>query len=351
MRFGCRVRLVCLVAGLSLVGCGSLGDDPGAADGEPRTLPVGATSWDANAPAWWHDGVLHVGEETLELGDEVDTFVLGATGAYWLHGRTLSFAGADGSTAVVGDVSWGNLGTSADHTVLALVDQSRGPTDQYGTHVAQVVAYDTRTGEELYRTPDEEPEEGSDLADLYEETMPLLQGVGSERVFFDGLTIRLSDGSTTPASRDADAVEVYAGHADTLFHDGYPVSIRVTGDRLDIADSTAYGVGRLSPDRSTIFDVTQWPAEAVAYEATTGARRDIDAPWRHFVLGGWSDESTFFGAAQLIDPDHRDGVLRASQVVSCGVRALECHPVSAVIRTRDGKGHSPDLLLEGESRR
>ncbi|MCR8526622.1 hypothetical protein NPM17_27400, partial [Escherichia coli] len=128
------------------------------------------------APAWLLDGTLHVGRRTVELGDDVDQFALGATGVYWMRGRTLMFTSAEDDTQRVEDVGWGNLAVSADRSVFATVDQSRGPTDRYGTHVLQVAAFNTRTGEQLYRTPDEEPDPSDDLADLYSETMPLLQG-------------------------------------------------------------------------------------------------------------------------------------------------------------------------------
>ena len=317
-----------------------------ASHGDAFTLPVGPTEWDVSAPAWFHDGRLHVGDRTVELGDRVDQFVLGPTGVYWMRGQTLMFTSAEGSTQEVEDVGWDNLEVSADRSVFATVDQSRGPTDDYGTHVLQVAAFDTRTGEQLYRTPDEEPDEGEDLTDLYGEIMPLLHGVSNERVFFDDTTIDLDDGSTVPASQDADGIDVYEGYAETLFPDGYHVSIRETGRRRVLAKSSLFGVGRLSPDRSTIFDLSMWPTAAVVYESTTGLPRPIDAPWEHFVLVGWSDEDTFFGVAEHIDVHAVGNVLRAKQVVTCELRTLACTPVSPVLKTKDD-GQSPDLLMEG----
>ena len=91
-----------------------------------------------------------------------------------------------------------------------------------------------------------------------------------------------------------------------------------------------------------------WPTPAVVYDATTGVQRPIDAPWRHFVLGGWSDADTFFGVAQKIDEDHPVDVVRARQVVSCELRTLACTPVSPVIPTgSEATGGSPAFLLEG----
>lgn len=341
-----RGVLVGVLAVLVLTGCG---EPTGSASyGKPFTLPVGSTEWDVSAPAWFHDGTLHVGKRTVELGDGVGQFVLGATGVYWMRAEMLMFTSAEGETQEVEQVVWSNLAVSADRSVFATVDQSRGPTDEYGTHVLQVAAFDTRTGEQLYRTSDEEPDAGGDLADLYGEIMPLLYGVSNERLFFDGTTIDLDDGSAVPAARDADGIEVYEGYAETLFLDGYRVSTRGEGRHRELTESTMFGGGLLSPDRSTIFDAGAWPAPAVVYDATTGRQRPIDAPWKHFTLAGWSDEDTFFGVAEHIDQHNVDNSLRARQVVTCELRTLACTPVSPVIRTEDDdQGQTPAFLVEG----
>ena len=333
---------------LTLAGCGEFTGS--AAHGEPFRLPVGPTEWDVSGPAWFHAGTLHVGEETVRLGDRVDQFVLGATGAYWMRGQTLMFTSAQGRTQQVEDVGWGNLAVSADRSVFATVDQSRGPTDEYGTHVIQVAAFDTRTGEQLYRTPDAEPDAGDDLADLYSEIMPLLRGVSDERVFFADATIDLRDGSTVPASADADGIDVYDGYAETLFPDGYHVGVRGEGRRRELAGSSMFSTARLSADRTTIFDVTQWPTAAVAYDAQTGRPAPIDAPWEHFTLAGWSDDDTFYGVAEHIDYHHPVNVLRARQVVECELQTLACTPASPVIATDDeNPGRFPTFLIEGSS--
>lgn len=320
------------LACLALAGCG---ESDGTTSGrEPFTLPVGPTAWDVPAPAWFHDGTLHVGDQTVELGDRVEQFVLGATGVYWMRGQDLMFTSAEGDTEKVEEVGWGNLAVSADRSVFATVDQSRGPTDEYGTHVMQVAAFDTRTGEQLYRTADEEPDDGDDLADLYSEIMPLLYGVSDERLFYGSSTIDLGDGSTTEATPDPEGIDVYEGEADTLFPDGYHVGIRGDGRHRELADSSIHGVGRLSPDRSTIFDLSIWPTPAVVYDAETGRQRPIDAPWDHFSLVGWTDEDSFYGVAERIDLDSPDNVLRDRQVVTCEVATLACTPVSRVIPTR-----------------
>ena len=345
-----RRVLTGVLACLALASCGERTGT--ASHDQPFTLPVGpsADDWDVSAPAWLHEGTLHVGERTVRLGNRVDQFVLGATGVYWMSGGTLMFTSAGGRTQKVEDVGWGNIAVSADGSVFATVDQSRGPTDRYGAHVVQVAAFDTRTGEQLYRTPDEEPEKGADLADLYGEIMPLLHGVSSERLFFDGATIDLSDGSMVPSSQNSDSLEVYEGFAETLFPDGYHVSIRGEGRRRELVESSMFAVGRLSPDRGTIFDLSMWPTAAVVYDARTGRQATIDAPWEHFTLAGWSDEDTFYGVAERIDERHEDNVLRARQVVTCELQTLACAPVSPVITTDDrAPGRFPAFLVAGDS--
>ncbi|WP_395690147.1 hypothetical protein [Nocardioides sp.] len=333
-----------LAAGLA--GCGDVTST--GSGGEPFTLPVGPTRWDASAPAWYADGTLHVGERSVELGDGVDEFVLGATGAYWVRRQTLMFTSAEGRTREVADVGWANLAVSADHSVVATVDQSRGPTDEFGTHVMQVAVFDTRTGAQLYRTPDRAPADGADLADLYGELMPMLGGVSRDRVFFDEATISLADGSREPVTQDDEGVDVYPGYAETLFTDGYHVGLRGEGRHREVGGSEAFGTGRLSPDRSTVLDVGQWPTDAVAYDAETGRQRALDAPWDHFSLGGWTDDDTFFGVAERIDDHHPVDVLRARQVVTCELRSLACTPVGRVIRTPDSAdAERPAFLLEG----
>lgn len=345
-----RIRALAAVALLVVVlaGCGS--DDSGASSAPPFTLPVGTTTWDTTAPAWFSDGKLHVGDQTLDLGAKVDQFVLGSTGVYWMRGTTLMFTDVDNDTRKVADVGWRNLAVSADRSVLATVDQSRGPTDKYGTHVMQVAAFDTRTGEQLYRTPDKVPDSGDDLADLYGEVMPLLQGVSNTQLFFDGETIDLADGSTTRAGTDAQGIEEYAGYAETLFPDGYRVGLEGDGKMRTVEESSAFAVGLLSPDRSTVFDVGQWPTEAVVYDAKTGQQAELSTRWGHFTLAGWQDDSRFFGVAELIDEDNVENILRARQVVSCTTTTLECEPVSPVIRTKDADDNQyPSFLTEGSA--
>lgn len=320
-----------LLSSALVAGCGSTG----AQDAPVRSLPVGPTTWDVTAPAWLLHGSLHVGERTVRLGTRVDDFVLGATGVYWLRRQELMFTSAQDRTERAAVGRWSNLVVSADRTVLAAVDGSHGPTDEYGTHVLQAAVFDTRSGKQIYRTPDREPEKGTDLADLYEETTPLLYGVSNDRLFFDGATIDLDTGVAQPVRPGPDGTGVYPGMADTLFPDGYHVGVRGEGTRRTLADSDVYGSGKLSPDRSTIFDTTMWPTPAVAYDARTGRRRSVEAPWAHLSLVGFSGRDRFLGVAQKIDEKAVDNVLRAQQVVSCTVPALVCTPVSPVVTTED----------------
>ena len=105
-------------------------------------------------------------------------------------------------------------------------------------------------------------------------------------------------------------------------------------------------VGRLSPDRSTIFDVSQWPTEAVVYDAEIGRQAAIDTPWVHFTLVGWSDEDTFYGVAERIDEARQQ---RAARTAGRHLRAADprVHSGQPVSPTEDDdQGQVPTFLVE-----
>ena len=182
-----------MLACASLTGCGS----PlfGAAHGAPFELPVGPTEWAEDGPSWFQNGVLHVGSQRVTIGDQPAAYAVGPTGVYWVDAQVLWFTSAEGDTQEVQDLQWSSLAVSPDRSTVALLDGSHGPTDEYGTHALQVVVFDARTGEQLYRTPDEEPRGDPDLADLYEETVPSLDRVSERHVEIDGITIDIRDGT------------------------------------------------------------------------------------------------------------------------------------------------------------
>ena len=172
-----------------------------------------------------------------------------------------------------------------------------------------------------------------------------MEGVSGEVVFYDSATIDLADGSETPSGEDDLGMEQFAGYAETLFPEGFRVGVRPEGRRRVAEESLAFGeLGRLSPDRSTLFDVSTWPTPAVAYDAETGQPRAIDAPWRHFTLGGWVDEDTFWGAAEQARRQRVRSVARAHQVVTCELATLTCVPASRVFRS--DRGLTTGLRLE-----
>lgn len=338
-----RTAVAAFAAAATITACTGT-DDGGGSDREPFALPVGTTEWDAFGPAWLFEGTIHVGDQSVEVPRQVHQFVVAPTGVYWLHLRTLYFTDVDGVTEEVDIAPGGRIAVSADRSVFATTDQSRGPTDRAGQHVIQVAAYDARTGAEIYRTPDEEPDADVYLGDLYDEGPPSVQGVSDEVLFFDGATISLEDGSAVPAGEDPIGLEQYAEYAQTLFPDGFHVGVRTEGGRRLVDEPSALVAGRLSPDRSTLFDVRYWPTPAVAYDAGTGRRIPIEAPWRHFTLGGFLDEDTFWGAAELIQVQRRRSVARAHQVVTCELPALVCEAASPVYRS--DKGVTTGLRLE-----
>lgn len=345
-----RPSLIALVVLLlSLTGCGDT--VAGGADGDdkpPLRVPVGPTTWDASAPAWFVDGTLHVGDEAVPLPGVVDRFVVAPTGVYWQRGELLMFTSAEGDTRRVDDVGAADLAISADRSVVAFVDATRGPVDRYGTHVAHLVVADTRTGRIRYRTPDEAPPKGADLADLYEETSPFLAGVAADRAFFRGTTVTLADGSMKQQTTDPDGVGQYVGLADTRFTDGYHVGISGDGPTRRVETSSAFAVGRLSPDRRLLLDQTMGTPAAVVYDAATGRQRRLGSPWGTFALTAWVDDDTFYGVASKVVDPRTEGRVVAQQVVMCEQATLRCTPVSPVLDFHDTyeSGQQPNLLME-----
>ena len=185
--------VVVLVVFLALAACDL---DPRSRPA-PFELPVGSSEWNLSGPSSIQDDVLRVGNQSVRLGDGVSEYALSPTGAYWMNGQVLTFTSSTGDTQEVRNLEWSSLVVSPDLSTLALLDGSHGPVDEYGTHALQVVVFDTRTGEQLYRTPDEEPEAGNDLADLYEETSPYVDEVSNEHVALDGITIDIATGVVT----------------------------------------------------------------------------------------------------------------------------------------------------------
>lgn len=341
--------LLVAVATAVLAGCGRQDAGAGAA---PFQLPVGSSEWDATAPAWLADGTLHVGDRTVPLPGAVDTFVIAPTGAYWLRGSTLHFTDAAGTTQRVHDLGLGEIAISADRSTLAVVDASRGPVDSYGTHVAQVAVFDTRTGEQHYRTPDEQPDASDDLADLYEETTPLLQGVSDTTVFFDHASIDIATGARAEVTQDADGVDSFPGADATLLRDGYHVGVRREGERRRPGPSTLDGVGALSPDRRWLFDLTTGSPAPIVHDARTGRPQRLQTDADSFALVGWIDDRTFWGVGGITGVDEEFGgeeVTVAQQVLRCTVQVWTCVAASPRIPVPS----APDadapvsLLVEG----
>ena len=126
-----------------------------------------------------------------------------------MDGDVLTFTSTDGDTQQVRDLQWGLSGPklSPDRSTLALLDGSHGPTDEFGTHALQVVVFDTRTGQQLYRTPEEEVQTEGDLEHLFGEVRPLLIEVTNAQVVLEGITIDIDTGEVTV--QDPESIDAY----------------------------------------------------------------------------------------------------------------------------------------------
>lgn len=351
-----------LVCTATLSACGDEQTSDEAA-GPPARLPVGAGTWDADAPSWVVDETLHVGRETVPLPGVVDAYVVTVHGVYWLRGDVLHLTDTAGRGTRIGEVDGSSLLVSPDRSRIAMVDDTSGPTDSYGTHVQQLVVYDADSGRQVYRTPDEEPDRGDDLADLYEEISPLLTNLTDDRVVFGEEVIDLATGEASDLPTDDEGLALPDGEQTgrVRYGDGFRVGVRITRGRAEVVASEAYGTGRLSPDRRLLLDVSQSPAVPVVYDARTGERQrlrlDGDLRMDSFDLAAFLDDGTFYGLAgsrRTLDGGPSaypgDEGTQSAQVVLCRQRTLRCTPLSpAVDLSEVTDGRPVPLLVEGRA--
>lgn len=359
LAIGTAIAVLC-TATLSACGEEQTSDE---ADGPPARLPVGAGTWDDQAPSWVVDEVLHVGEETVPLPGVVDAYVVTAHGAYWLRGDVLHLTDTAGRDARIAEVDGSSLMVSPDRSRIAVVDDTSGPTDSYGTHVQQLVVYDADTGRQVYRTPDEEPDRGEDLADLYEEISPLLTNLTDDRAVFGDQLIDLATGETSDLPTDGEGLALPDGEQTgrVLYRDGFHVGVQVIRGRAEIVASEAFGTGRLAPDRRLVLDASQSPAPPVAYDARTGEQQRLrlegDLRMDSFDLAAFLDDGTFYGLAgsrRTLDggpPAYPgDEGTQSAQVVRCRQRTLRCTPLSPAVDVSEvTDGRPVPLLVEGRA--
>lgn len=283
----------CLAVALTACGDETEPPDPVAA---PFSLPVGSPTYDVEAATWAVGGVIRVGDDEIEVEPKPAAYVVTGSGIYYLAGRRLYFTDG-GAAEKVANINTEELAVSPDGQHLALVDREHGPVDPYDTHVAVPVVFDLETGEQVLRAEPGRSLEDDDLAVLYGELPPSLMGIDDAAVY---AVDPLRDGDDDDQFRfplDGGSPEPVDGNPMLLDETGvHGYAEQLSGGRYrwapvydDEANPLVSAV--LSPTEDVLFV----PGELGRYfDAASGEPTVFsETP---FVLGGWVDDDTFYGA-------------------------------------------------------
>ncbi|GAA1799480.1 hypothetical protein GCM10009795_051220 [Nocardioides hankookensis] len=211
--------LTALFLAAGATGCGD--SDGGGAAGSD--WPSASTPLDTSGLVYAVGDTVRLGDGSdLAVGAKVDRFVLAGDGVFFTSGGhetgpdgryyvdPLSYSTGDGTAReVAADAS--DLRATRDGRYLMFMDFGSGEKDQYGTPQAVVVVVDTTTGDEVARTTKGmgDPSSDDDLADLYEDAEPRLEGFADGTAYYRGATdavaIDLATGDVTVRDEDASA--------------------------------------------------------------------------------------------------------------------------------------------------
>lgn len=265
LRVGQVVLALVLAAGAT--GCG---DSEGGGGEAGTDWPSGEPAVDTSGLVYALDDTVHLGDDsTLEVGKKVEHFVLAGAGVYFTAGGhdaggdasyyvdPLYYSTGDGKAReVAADAS--DLTASADGRYLMYMDMGSGKKDGFGTPQAVVVVVDTTTAEEVARTTEGmgDPDSDDDLADLYEDAEPGLEGITADTAYYQGarddVAIDLATGKTSirgdddqPPSFDGlrspdgrwtieDVYEDYSPQDRLVTEDGQRVQLSGVPPRVDL---------------------------------------------------------------------------------------------------------------------
>ncbi|KQW50699.1 hypothetical protein ASC77_25575 [Nocardioides sp. Root1257] len=215
-RVGVALAALVLVGGLTACGESDSGGGSAGADWPSSDTPV-----DTSGLVYAVGGTVRLGDGSdLTVGAKVDRFVLAGDGAFFTSGGhetgedgrsyvdPLYYSTGDGTARkVAADAT--DLRATRDGRYLMLMDLGSGKKDQYGTPQAVVVVVDTTTGDEVARTTEGmgDPSSDDDLADLYEDAEPRLEGFADGTAYYRGATdpVAIDLGTRDVTVRDEDA--------------------------------------------------------------------------------------------------------------------------------------------------
>ena len=322
--------LAALATALTLAGCGEERPSRGRAGDDP-VLPVGEPTYDVDAPSWAVGDTIHVGDQKITVKPAPGAYVVATGGIYYLTegklyftdgGRVEEVAPVASSTPVASS----SLVESDDGRYLGMVIEATGFEDEFGTAPRVPVVFDLQTGTEVLRAEPGPVSKGDDLADLYEEVGVNFLGFDDDAAYFDD---PLRDGETRfplgggkPATVPVDDfgladVPTFVGEGgiEVLVHlaDGGGYEISETGDGFPAV---------VSPDERYLF--VGRDDDAVFYDSASGDQVRFDPGSHNFLLGGWVDDETFYGATDARGPRVR--------IVSCSTTTRMCTPESSGFR-------------------
>ena len=191
-----------LLALLLAAGATGCGDSEGGGGTTSTDWPSGGPAVDTSGLVYAVGDTVHLGDDsTLAVGKKVERFVLAGAGAYFTAGGheaggddsnyvdPLYYSTGDGKAREVA-VDASDLRASADGRYLMYMDMGSGKKDGFGTPQAVVVVVDTTTGDEIARTTEGmgDPSSDDDLADLYEDAEPRLDGFTADAAYYQGAT-------------------------------------------------------------------------------------------------------------------------------------------------------------------
>lgn len=295
-------------------------------------LPGAERRFDASAPAWAADGVVHLGGQQLDvrpahvrgmLATPYGAFLTVAEGAgpdaprrlVWFDGRELvevpgHVAGAAADVAV-----------SPDGRYAGWVDRE-GPWSVAG-RLAEVVVVDLATGRAVLRDHQHMGGGwGDDLADRYEELAPTVVGFGARgRVYW------------TDAEGDVWRADVRAGTKASTAH-----GRSAAGGPVSYAAAYNPRLGRVTPDRAAwesptgTFEVDRTvPDDVRVTDTRTGRRVALDHGRRRAAFGGWGADGVLY-AVVADGPLHPGSGRRVpGAVVRCRLPSGTCREVARVV--------------------
>ncbi|TWG92665.1 hypothetical protein L615_000700000720 [Nocardioides sp. J9] len=292
----------------------------GEEDGSSAT-----TDWEATAEvehrglAWARGRTIHLGDgATLTSDVPVDRFVVARGGAYvvprsrdddpWpeLHRVT-----PDGTEPLGVHPDRWTLTTSSDGRYLAFIDRG-ARRDQFDTPVAEVVVVDLETGEEVLRSDDDMGDpESDDLADLYEDATPGIDG------FVDGALHYTTTGESW-------RLDLESGETEEVPYDEDAPRLRFDAPREGLVARSPDGRWRIRPGGPRIEGEDQTvvrprpTADSLGITAKPGAGPG-DLYWS---LDSWLDDTTAVGTVYV-----SAGGDEAWVVVTCTVPDGACRAV------------------------